>query len=128
MKWLTSGVLVTLGYLITSVSFAGDLAGVWKNDEEPAWMEIRFENDAGTGTVRRSDLRPKGVGRVILKDVVSDEKNPGSWRGEIYAVRLHQFMQAAISLPEPDRMQIELDLGFTSRTVSWSRVAAVPSE
>jgi hypothetical protein len=57
------------------------------------------------------------VGRILLKDVVSDEKKPGRWCGRVYAERLQEYKDAEITLPEPDRMQIKVKVGFESRTV-----------
>ncbi len=120
--------LTAAGWLASSVSLAADLAGYWQNDGQPAWIEIRVENSSATGTVRRNDNKPDAVGRVLLKDVVSDESNPGSWRGQIYAERLQEYRDAEITLPQPDQMQIKVQVGFMSRTVSWTRAERIPGE
>ncbi len=68
------------------------------------------------------------MGRVLLKDVVSDESNTGSWRGQIYAERLQEYRDAEITLPRPDQMQIKVKVGFMSRTVSWTRAERIPGQ
>lgn len=128
MKLFRNVSLVAIGCLASSVVLAADLAGYWQVAEQPAWIEIRFENDSATGTVRRNDNKPDAVGRILLKDVVDDENNPGSWRGQIYAERLGEYKDAEISLPEPDHMQIKVNVGFMSRTVNWTRAAALPTK
>ena len=128
MSTMRNVVMMTLGWLLCSAPYAADLAGVWKNDELPAWMEIQFENDSGTGTVRRNDEKPEAVGRVLLKDVVADGSAADGWRGQIYAARLEEYKDAEISLPQPDRMEIKVKVGFMSKTVTWTRAAAVPQE
>lgn len=128
MKFSRKVLLAAAGYLASSVSLAADLAGYWQNEGQPAWIEVRFENESATGTVRRNDKRPDAVGRILLKDVVSDENNPGSWRGQIYAERLQEYRDAEITLPQPDQMQIKVNVGFMSRTVSWTRAERVPTE
>lgn len=133
MKLFRNAVLVVLGYLVSSAAVlaadqAADLAGYWKNDDQPAWIEISFENDSGTGTVRRNEKKPEAAGRILLKDLVADENDPGSWRGQVYAERLKEYKDAEISLPDPDTMQIKVKVGFMSRTVSWTRATAIPTE
>ena len=120
--------LTAAGWLVSSASLAADLAGYWQNDGQPAWIEIRVENASATGTVRRNDNKPDAVGRVLLKDVVSDESNPGIWRGQIYAERLQEYRDAEITLPQPDQMQIKVKVGFMSRTVSWTRAERIPGQ
>jgi len=128
MNRMRNVVLVTLGWLLCSPLYAADLAGVWKNDEMPAWIEIQFENDTGTGTVRRNDEKPEAVGRELLKDVVADGDSADSWRGQIFAARLGEYKDAEISLPQPDKMEVKVKVGFMSKTVIWTRAAAVPKE
>jgi hypothetical protein len=113
--------LLMLAVLVAPWSLAGDLGGVWQNEDQPAWIEIHFSDGQGTGTVRRNDNKPEAVGRVLIKDLVV-EAGGASWVGQIYAERLKEFKDATITLPEPERMQIVVSVGFMSRTVSWIRV------
>ena len=126
MKIFAKLVVAALGCLASSLLLAGDISGFWKNDESPAWIEIRFEGDTGTGTVRRNDEHPDRVGRMLLKDLVSDADQAGTWRGQIYAERFEEYKDAEISLPEADRMQIKVKVGFMSRTVEWTRAPDLP--
>jgi hypothetical protein len=125
MKLFGIIVLFSLGILAASAdAVAGELAGYWQNDEQPAWIEIRFENGVGTGIVRRNDNKPDAVGRILLKDIVSDENNPGSWYGQIYAARLGEYKDAVIMLPAAEHMEILVSVGFMSRTVTWTRAVS----
>ena len=114
--------LLLLAVLVAPWSLAGDLSGVWQNEDQPAWIEIQFSDGQGTGTVRRNDNKPEAVGRVLIKDLVVEEGGD-SWVGQIYAQRLKEFKDATITLPEPERMQIVVSVGFMRRTVNWIRVA-----
>ena len=126
MKFLGVFLITAVGVLASSALFAGDLVGYWKNDKEPVWIDIQFENGTGTGTVRRNDNRHESVGRTLIKDLVSDGSESITWRGQIYARKFDEFKDAQFTLPEPDRMEIKVKVGFMSRTVSWTRAAPPP--
>jgi hypothetical protein len=128
MKLIVNVLFVAAACLASTGLLAGDLAGEWKVDDQPVWIELRIDADVGTGTVQRNDNKPEAVGRVILKDVVIDENEPGTWRSQVYAARLEEFKDAEITLPEPDQLQIKVKLGFMSRTVTWTRAVAVAQE
>jgi hypothetical protein len=104
---------------VAPLTFAADISGFWKHTEEPGWIEIRL--DEGKGIVVRNDKYPERVGREILRDLKVDESQERLWRGQVYAQRLGEYRDAEISLPEPDRMQIKVKVGFISRTVEWVR-------
>jgi len=125
MKLLGNLIIATAGCLVSTALLADDLAGDWKNDEQPAWIEIRFEGDSATGTVRRNDKKPEAVGRVLLKDVV---RHGETWVGQIYAERFEEYKDAEISLPDPDHMEIKVKVGFMSKTVTWTRDKAIPDK
>ncbi len=128
MKFIGKALCLVAVSLAAPALFAADLAGYWKNDEQPAWIEIRFEDGRGTGTVARNDEHPDRVGRVLLKDVRADEEESGSWKGQVYAERLEEYKDAGITLTDPDHMQIKVKVGFMSRTVTWTRAAGLPLE
>ncbi len=113
--------------LIAPVLLAADLGGFWQHEELPAWIEVRFDNGIGTGTVVRNDEYPERVGRILLKDIAMDGEAQGGWRGQVYAERFEEYKDAEISLPQPDLMRIKVKVGFMSRTVEWKRVEAVPA-
>ncbi len=128
MRLFGSLLLMVAGCLGSPMALAADLAGYWKNDDQPAWMEIRIVEESATGTVRRNDQDPAAVGRVLLKDVVSEEDKPGTWRGRIYARRLGEYRDAEITLVDSEHMRIEVNVGLLNRAVRWTRVAALPRE
>ena len=114
-------VLVSLAMLVAPLASAEAISGFWKHAEEPAWIEINLEQ--GKGTVVRNDKFPERVGREILKDLKAEDPEKGPWRGQVYAERLGEYKDAEISMPEPDRMNIKVKVGFISRTVEWIRAA-----
>ena len=48
MKILGIYLIAAVGFLSSSALFADDPGGYWKNDKEPVWIEIQFENGSGT--------------------------------------------------------------------------------
>jgi hypothetical protein len=123
-KVMIRGVLLLVGLLAAPLASAGDINGFWQHADEPGWIEIRL--DEGRGTVIRNDKFPDRVGREIVKGLAADESEENLWRGQVYAERLGEYRDAEISLPEPDRMQFKVKVGFISRTVEWVRVDQVP--
>ncbi len=107
------------------LALASDINGFWKHPKEPAWIEISLTD--GTGTVVRNDKFPELVGREIIKSLEADTSEDSLWRGQIYVERIGEHKAAEISLPEPNRMEFTVKVGFMSRSVEWIRVDAVPS-
>jgi hypothetical protein len=126
MKNTRAWLLAICASLLSPQLLAGDLSGFWQHEEQPAWIEVRFEEGVGTGTVVRNDEYPDRVGRVLIKDLSAPGEEGGSWRGQVYAQRLEEYKDAEISLPKPDFMEIKVKVGFMSPTVKWKRVAEVP--
>ena len=117
--------MVALSLFGTSV-LAADLAGTWKHDEQPVWVEVSKEGEVASGTVLRNDNKPDAVGAVFLRDVKSAGEKGSLWKGQVYAAALGEFKDAEISLPTGDTMKIKVKVGFMSRSVTWSRVESVP--
>jgi len=116
--------LLLLILLAAPLAFADDISGFWKHAEEPGWIQISLEE--GSGTVVRNDEFPERVGREIVKGLEADDSREKLWRGEVYAEKLGEYKGAEISLPEPDRMEFKVKVGFMSRTVEWVRVDEIP--
>lgn len=118
--------LLVGGLSLPTLTLANELSGFWKVDDQPAWIEIRTQDEAATGTVRRNDINPDAVGRMLLKDLTAEDGSPGIWRGRIYAARLGEYRDAVITLLDPSRLRIEVKVGFMSRAFVWNRVAEIP--
>ena len=126
MTWLLRATVILSASLIAPCLLAENLVGLWKNDEQPAWIEITFSDGLGVGKVVRNDKNSQAVGRVLLKEVMA-EKGSENWSGQIYAQQLKSFKDAELRLPKPDHMEILVKVGFMSRTVTWTRVEALPN-
>ena len=124
---MISRIVLTLAVLFAMpLASAEDINGFWKHTDQPGWIEIRLEE--GKGTVVRNDKYPERVGRKIVKDLKADDAERNLWRGQVYAEKLGEYKNAEISLPEPDRMEFKVKIGFMSRTIEWVRVDALPAE
>ena len=106
--------------------FAADLAGTWKHNEQPVWVEVSSAGEVSSGTVLRNDNKPDAVGAVFLRDVKSAGDAGSLWKGQVFAAALGEFKDAEISLPAADTMKIKVKVGFMSRSVTWTRVDSVP--
>ena len=123
MKGLKALVLFTL--LWAPAALSEGITGFWKHESEPGWIEIRFEEGVGTGTVLRNDKFPERVGTEILKDILADGN--GKWEAKVYAARAEEYRDARLHQSVPDVMEIEVKVGFITRTLKWVRVAEVPA-
>ncbi len=123
---MTRTVLLLVAMLVAPLAFADKISGFWKHAEEPGWIEIRL--DEGKGTVVRNDEFPERVGREVVKNLEADGSKENLWHGQVYAEKLGEYKDAEISLPEPDRMQFKVKVGFLSRTIDWVRVEAMPAD
>jgi hypothetical protein len=120
--------LLLCGLSLSSLTFANDLSGFWKAEDQPAWIEIQTSDESATGVVRRNDVNADAVGRTLLKDVTAESGSSGGWRGQIYAARLGEYRDAEISLLDASTMQIEVKVGIMSRAFTWQRVEEIPAE
>lgn len=120
------GVLLPQLTLADGLSELSGLSGLWKVEDQAAWIELQANDGLITGTVRRNDVNPSAVGRTLLKNVVADEDASRLWHGQIYAARLGEYRDAEITLLDHSRMKIEVKVGFMSRAFVWNRVTAIP--
>lgn len=118
--------LALLALLLAPIVMAEGIAGFWKHAEGPVWIEITTDEEVGKGVVLRNDAYPERVGREMLKDLRTDDKQDGLWRGQVYAEKRGDYHESEISLPGADQMQIKVKVGFMSRTIDWVRVDDVP--
>ena len=119
-------VLCVCVMLAAPLSFAGDISGVWRLSNGPAWIEVSL--DSGDATVVRNEQFPERVGRKILKGLQADGSKENLWQGQVYAEKQGEYKDAKILLSTPDLMIITVKVGFISRTIEWVRVDALPPE
>jgi len=119
-----STIFICTALLAQTVS-ASDIAGLWKNSNNPVWMEIAVSDDGfANGTIIRNEHNPDAVNRVILKALVADRAVDDLWRGQVFAPRLGEFRDAEVRVANDQRLEITVKVGFISRTVAWTRQVA----
>ena len=110
-------------FCFISPTFADDVAGFWKHNEHPVWIEISLKG--GSGTIVRNDKFPEREGRQMLKDVTAHKSKKNQWSAEAYVEKMQKFVTSEITLPTENRMLLKGKVGFFSRTTEWLRVDGV---
>lgn len=126
MKRTVQGALLLLLAGLSPLVLASELSGLWKITGQPVWIEVTSEAGVSQGVVRRNDVNPDAVGRMLLKDIRVDESEAGRWSGQVFAARLGEFRDAQVALPEVDQMEVTVKVGFMSRSIVWERVTELP--
>ena len=115
--------------LMMSATFAlpghaeSELAGYWQHESEPVWIEMQPET--GQGVMLRNDNRPDRVGFLVVTDLEASDE-PNEWSAQVFAARLGEYREAAITLSSDGRMVFTVKVGFVRRSVEWQRVSEVP--
>ena len=121
--------LPSLLLLMLSAMFAlpghaeNELAGYWQHESEPVWIEMQPET--GQGVMLRNDNRPDRVGFLVVTDFEASDE-PNEWSAQVFAARLGEYREAAITLSSDGRMVFTVKVGFMRRSVEWQRVSEVP--
>ena len=116
--------LLILTAMVALPGHAGDeLAGYWQHESEPVWIEMQPET--GQGVMLRNDNRPDRVGFLVVTDLEASDE-PNEWSAQVFAARLGEYREAAITLSSDGRMVFTVKVGFMRRSVEWQRVSEVP--
>ena len=121
--------LPSLLLLMMSAMFAlpghaeNELAGYWQHESEPVWIEM--QPDTGQGVMLRNDNRPDRVGFLVVTDLEASDE-PNEWSAQVFAARLGEYREAAITLSSDGRMVFTVKVGFMRRSEEWQRVSEVP--
>ncbi len=100
-----------------------DVAGYWKHESDPVWIEMQPET--GQGVMLRNDNRPDRAGFLVVTDLEASDA-PEAWSAQVFAARLGKYRKADITLSSDDRMVFTVEVGFMRRSVEWRRVAELP--
>jgi len=113
-------VLLALVGMSNGHATEGALNGLWQTGEDNSIVEVTEKNGVATGKLVSSD-NPKAVaGTEILRNF--SETN-GTWNGSVYAIRRNKLMDATIT-PSADNLTIDVNAGFTSKDLTWTRAPA----
>ena len=112
-------------YLLSQLSMADEpagIAGIWKHESEPGWIEINATD--GTGTIIANEKYPERVGKVFLRDLEADGSGDNRWTAQVYAQQLDAYRKVKLSMPEADTLRFTVKAGFLSRSINWVRADA----
>lgn len=115
MKNLILFVLLCFSFSAFSQS---SLKGIWNTGEDNTKIEIYQSNDHWVGKIKSSDNPKAKIGEVVLKDLKKDDNN---WKGEIYTAKKQQWYEAIIT-PKGNILEIEISVGFITKTVEWKKI------
>lgn len=95
-----------------------ELLGKWDTQEQQTIVTIDNKSGHLEGRITSSKNPKAPIGRVMLKDL---KKKGNQWIGKIYAAKRDQWFDAVIS-PAKDQLEIKIEVGFFSKTLSWTKV------
>ena len=119
-----AGILTTILFWVMTPVMAAEvdlLAGIWKQSGKDIWLEIKFDQAAGTGRVIRNDKRPESVGKPLLTELTSSS-DEGKGEGLMYVPQTKSRHRATLRLAGAKGMTMKVKVGFMSKTVDWLRV------
>ena len=111
-------ILIAFSIFAYSLFGQSNLIGTWDTGEDNTIIEITEIDGKPTGKIKSSDNPKAKIGKVILKDV----KQKGEiGEGKIYAAKRQEWYDAEIT-QKGDVLEIEISVGFFSKTVVWKKV------
>lgn len=91
------------------------LTGIWNTGKDNTKIEISEVNGTVEGKTYSSDNASAKIGKLILKDVHSDD---GIWKGKIFAAKMGKWMDAVFKV-EDKQLFVTVKQGWKSKTLNW---------
>ncbi|WKK65756.1 DUF2147 domain-containing protein [Lutimonas zeaxanthinifaciens] len=111
-------ILIVITLCSFSVFGQTQLNGTWNTGEDNTKIEISESESLITGTIKSSDNPKAQIGKVILRDLKEEGNN---WKGKIFAAKKQKWYEAVIT-PKGNRLEIEISVGFFSKTIEWTKI------
>jgi uncharacterized protein (DUF2147 family) len=115
MKVLTT--LFLLMFSIVYTSAQQSLEGLWKTGKEETIIEIYFSNEQLIGKIKFSNNKEVDVGKIILKDLRSEENK---WVGKIYAIKRKEWYSVEI-ISKEEVLELKISSGLISKSLQWKK-------
>ena len=115
MKVLTT--LFLLMFSIVYTSAQQSLEGLWKTGKEETIIEISFSNEQLIGKIKFSNNKEVDVGKIILKDLRSEENK---WVGKIYAIKRKEWYNVEI-ISKEEVLELKISSGLISKSLQWKK-------
>ena len=111
-------ILIVVTLCSFSVFGQSQLNGTWNTGEDNTKIEISESESQITGNIKSSDNPKAQIGKVILKDLKEEGNN---WKGKIFAAKKQKWYEAVIT-PKGNTLEIEISVGFFSKTIEWTKI------
>ena len=111
-------ILIVVTLCSFSVFGQSQLNGTWNTGEDNTKIEISESESLITGNIKSSDNPKAQIGKVILKDLKEEGNN---WKGKIFAAKKQKWYEAVIT-PKGNTLEIEISVGFFSKTIEWTKI------
>ncbi|WNC72332.1 hypothetical protein RGQ13_19775 [Thalassotalea psychrophila] len=97
-----------LSLILLSVNAVANdqISGVWKHTQKSAWLEIEFESDLGSLSVKRHDNNLKAAGLNVIKDITTDLNQSSQWIGKMYSAAENGYVGIVLILINPTTLSI----------------------
>lgn len=113
MKTTTITLLI---FLVSFMSKAQSLEGVWDTGQENTTVEIKSVDGVYQGKVVRSDKAK--AGKLMLVDITEEGD---VYEGKVYSIKKEKWYDATLELNN-DVLNITVSVGFLSKEVQWNKM------
>ena len=112
--------IILLVLTLSSFSIFGqsNLIGNWDTGDDNTIIEISESAGEATGKIKASDNPKATIGKVMLKDLKQKDQ---TWEAKIYAAKRQKWYDAVIT-PKGNELEIEISVGFLSKTIKWRKI------
>jgi len=119
MKNLRNIILVLTISLFSINSFAqSDVSGEYIVGEKNTIVKIEQHNSIYSGKIISSDNPNVENGKLMVKEL---KQTKGKWKGKVYSPKRKEWYDAEF-IPQENKLDVEISVGFFSKTVEWTRV------
>jgi len=93
------------------------IEGTWNTGKDNTQIEITEANGIYEGKIHSSENENAKIGKRLLKDIKLID---GEWKGKLFAAKKGEWVDATLK-EEEGKLLVTVDVGWTSKTIKWSR-------
>ncbi|WP_163937299.1 DUF2147 domain-containing protein [Paraferrimonas sp. SM1919] len=114
-------ILLGLLFSFSSTVIANPLTGIYVTKEHNTLIEVSQNKEQWQGVIIASDNAKAPIGKVILSEVVATDTG---FSGQIYSLKRESYYDVELT-PEKEQLQLEVSVGFFSKTLIWQRLDTI---